>query len=139
MVTREQITPDLEEIRRAIRSAELIRNPNGEWTLIMEIAGIIKIDEHRRVGIYGEVRLRGGQIGRKPNPPRKTNKAGKFAKSRKQSSRPVARDQCPACASCGRQLIAFDGIRGVDRKHYCDKECEGGEIHVAGGVKYRKK
>ncbi len=83
MVAKEQITPDIEEIRRAVRSAEMVRHPNGDWTLIMEIAAIVRIDDHRRTGIYGEARIRGGQIGRKPNPPRKMDNAGKFKKSRK--------------------------------------------------------
>jgi len=83
MVIKEQITPDLDEIRRAITSAELRRNPSGDWTLIIEIGGAIQIDEYRKAGFFGELRLKGSQSGRRPNPPRKTNKAGKFAKTRK--------------------------------------------------------
>ncbi len=83
MVSREQITPDIEEIRRAVRSAEMVRHPNGDWTLIIEIGGTITIDNYRRAGFYSEARIRGSQTGRRPNPPRKTDKAGKFAKSRK--------------------------------------------------------
>lgn len=83
MVEKEQFTPDIEEIRRALLSAEMKRNPDGKWTLILEVGGIIAIDEHRKAGFFGEVRIQGAQTGRRPNPPRKTDKSGKFKGSKK--------------------------------------------------------
>jgi hypothetical protein len=80
MVDKEQITPDIEEVRRALTSAELVRRPDGGWTLIIEVGGTLTIDEYRKVGFYGEARLRGAQSGRRPTLPRETNKKGKFVK-----------------------------------------------------------
>lgn len=87
MVDREQITPDIEEVRRAIQSAELVRHPAGTWTLIIEIGGVLTIDEERKAGFYGEARLKGRQSGRKPNTPRSTNKKGRFVKKAKKGSK----------------------------------------------------
>lgn len=81
MVIKEQFTPDIEGVRRAILSAEMKRNPDGKWTLIIGIGGIITIDEYRKAGFFGESRIQGAQSGRKPNPPRKINKKGLFKKA----------------------------------------------------------
>ncbi len=83
MVEKEELTPNIEEVRRALLSAEMKRNPDGKWTLIIEIGGIVQIDEHRKAGFFGEARIQGAQSGRRPNPPRKADKSGKFKKARK--------------------------------------------------------
>lgn len=80
MVDKEQITLNIEEVRRAIMSAEMVRQPSGSWTLIIGIGGLITIDDERKAGFFGEARVAGRQSGRRPNPPRKTNKKGRFVK-----------------------------------------------------------
>lgn len=80
MVDKEQFTPDIEEVKRAVMSAEMVRQPSGSWTLIIGIGGLITIDEDRKAGFFGEARVSGRQSGRKPNPPRSINKKGKFIK-----------------------------------------------------------
>lgn len=80
MVEKEQFTPDIEEVKRAIMSAEMIRQPSGSWTLIIDVGGLITIDEDRKAGFFGQARVSGRQSGRRPNPPRKTDKKGKFTK-----------------------------------------------------------
>lgn len=83
MVNKEQITPDMEEIRRAIMSAEMVRQPSGTWTLIIGIGGLITIDGDRKAGFFGEARISGKQSGRRPNPPRSANSKGRFVKKAK--------------------------------------------------------
>lgn len=83
MVIKEQFTPNIEEVRQAITSAEMVRQPSGSWTLILEIGAAIHIDEYRKAGFFGDLRIKGGQSGRRPNPPRKMSKKGRFVKSKK--------------------------------------------------------
>lgn len=87
MVIKEQFTPDMEEIRRAIMSAEMVRQPSGSWTLTIDIGGLITIDENRKAGFFGQARISGKQSGRRPNPPRTLNNKGKFVKGRKEAKK----------------------------------------------------
>jgi hypothetical protein len=79
MVNKEQITPNIEEVKRAIMSAEMVRQASGSWTLIIGIGGLITLDEDRKAGFFGEARIKGAQSGRRPNPSRK----GQFTKKAK--------------------------------------------------------
>lgn len=80
MVEKETITPDLEEVRRCITAARLERRESGSWVLIVTLAGLVTIDTNRSAAFVGEPRISGKQQGRRPAPPRKMSKKGKFAK-----------------------------------------------------------
>ena len=87
MVGKEKTTADIQEVRDAVFHAELVRRPDGGWTLIITINGVITIDDTRSVGFNGECRIRGWQKGRKIHGSTELNVDGKFAKKTKKGKR----------------------------------------------------
>lgn len=83
MVEKELIYPSIEEVRNAITSARMERRESGAWILIVTVTGVISIDENRSAAFAGEPRISGRQQGQRSRGPRRMNKAGKFAKTRK--------------------------------------------------------
>jgi hypothetical protein len=87
MVEKERTTADIQEVRDAITDAELVRRPDGGWTLIITINGVVTIDSTRSVGFNGECRMRGWQKGRKIHGSTQLNVDGKFTKKAKKGRR----------------------------------------------------
>lgn len=83
MVEKERTSADIEELRDAIIDGELVRRPDGGWTLIITVNGVITIDSTRSVGFNGECRMRGWQKGRKIHGSTELNAGGKFTKKAK--------------------------------------------------------
>jgi hypothetical protein len=68
MVEREEMTITSADAQRIIAAARIVRGGNGEWTIILDVDGDIRIDEYRHISFTGELRLKGRQRGRRPNP-----------------------------------------------------------------------
>lgn len=83
MVEKERTEANIEEVRDSVIYAELVRRPDGGWTLIITVNGVITIDGTRSVGFNGECRMRGWQKGRKVHGSTELNVDGKFTKTRK--------------------------------------------------------
>jgi hypothetical protein len=64
MVKRIEIAIDSAVVCGAIKSARLVRNEAGAWTMTITLDGEIKIDADRSLRIDGDVRIRGRQRGR---------------------------------------------------------------------------
>jgi hypothetical protein len=83
MVEKERTIANMEEVRDAVAEAELVRRPDGGWTLIITVNGVVTIDATRSVGFNGECRMRGWQKGRKIHGSTELNVDGKFVKKAK--------------------------------------------------------
>lgn len=64
MVQRLQIAIKTEAVAALLRSAEIVRNESGAWTLILDLDGDIPVDETRALHVVAQVRVRGRQKGR---------------------------------------------------------------------------
>jgi len=80
MVEREEINLTATDAQRIITAARIVRGVNGEWTIIINVDGDIRIDEYRHIPFTGELRLKGRQRGRKPNPAWTAKKKNKKVK-----------------------------------------------------------
>lgn len=87
MVGKERTTPDIQEVKDAVTDAELIRRPDGGWTLVITINGVVTIDSTRSVGFNGECRMRGWQKGRKVHGSTDLSVDGKFTKKAKKGGK----------------------------------------------------
>lgn len=65
MVNREEVTLKIKDVAETLKTARLVRNESGAWTLVIEIDGELKIDNSRSLRVEGDVRIRGRQKGRK--------------------------------------------------------------------------
>lgn len=84
MVDKEQITPNLEEVKKAISDARMERRASGVWVLILNFVGDVSIDDGRSAGFNGELRLTGKQKGSRPrHKSPETDTRGKFTKKKK--------------------------------------------------------
>lgn len=84
MVDKEQITPNLDEVKEAVSRARMERRASGIWVLILDFVGDVSIDDDRSAGFNGELRLTGKQKGNRPrNKPPATDASGKFTKEKK--------------------------------------------------------
>jgi hypothetical protein len=68
MVEREEIEIRAKDAQELITAARISRGPNGEWTIILDVDGDVWIDDDRHLPLRGELRLKGRQKGRRPNP-----------------------------------------------------------------------
>lgn len=64
MVQRLQIQVETKAVAALLKSAEIVRNESGAWTLLVELDGDIRIDETRALHVVAQVRVRGRQKGR---------------------------------------------------------------------------
>lgn len=65
MVDKETHSLDAQTITLPIRDAQITRNGDGSWSMVLDVNHDIQIDETRAVKFYGELRIKGRQTGRK--------------------------------------------------------------------------